>query len=287
MKLQEKGKFVEGIFGIETYSNGELVDTYTQKNMIMTTARNNMSALIAGFTTGVPIDGLVLGDFGHDGDLLTPKTFVEGREALFSEVDEHLTRIAFSSANKTLTYQGTTDFTNLVATDLIRIIGSTSNDGDYTVTNVDTVNGVITVSEALVDEPEGAKITITKDPLGTPYVYNTDGIKDGHTFDVTFTPPTSAGFAAITNITDTLDVAYDPGSIDDVTVEVDSTGNVTKYIIFIPQNKANNAHVNDVDVIAYTEAALYAGGNIFSMRTFPARTKDSNLEFKITWSITF
>lgn len=287
MKLQEKGKFVEGIFGIETYSNGELVDTYTQKNMIMTTARNNMSALIAGFDTGTPIDGLVLGDFGHDGDLLTPKVFVEGRDALFSEVDEHLTKLTFSSANKTISYEGDTDFTNLVATNVIRVAGSMWNDGDYTVTNVDTVNGVITVSEALTDEDPGAKVTITKDPLGTPYVYNTDGFKDGHTFDVSFTPPTSAGYAAITAITDTADVAYDAGSLDDVTVEVSSVSNVTKYIIFIPQNKANNSHTQDVDVIAYTEAALYAGGNIFSMRTFPARTKDSNLEFKITWSITF
>ena len=62
---------------------------------------------------------------------------------------------------------------------------------------------------------------------------------------------------------------------------------VAKYVAFIPQNRGNNAHDGSTDVIAYTEAALYAGDKIFSMRTFPARTKEGNLEFKITWSITF
>lgn len=40
-------------------------------------------------------------------------------------------------------------------------------------------------------------------------------------------------------------------------------------------------------VVAYTEAALYAGNDIFSMKTFPARVKEETVKFVITWSIIF
>ena len=41
------------------------------------------------------------------------------------------------------------------------------------------------------------------------------------------------------------------------------------------------------DAVAYTEAALYAGNSIFSMKTFPARVKEDTVKFIITWSIIF
>ena len=37
----------------------------------------------------------------------------------------------------------------------------------------------------------------------------------------------------------------------------------------------------------YTEAALYAGDNLFAMKTFPARVKENTVKFVITWSIIF
>jgi len=40
-------------------------------------------------------------------------------------------------------------------------------------------------------------------------------------------------------------------------------------------------------LISYEEAALYIGDEIFSMKTFPARVKDYNVSFEISWSITF
>ena len=39
--------------------------------------------------------------------------------------------------------------------------------------------------------------------------------------------------------------------------------------------------------MSYTEAALYAGDNIFSMKTFPARVKEDTVKLEITWSIVF
>jgi hypothetical protein len=56
------------------------------------------------------------------------------------------------------------------------------------------------------------------------------------------------------------------------------------YTITIPAACANNG---GLDPIAYTEAALYAGGEIFSMKTFPARVKEDTVKFEITWSIIF
>jgi hypothetical protein len=40
-------------------------------------------------------------------------------------------------------------------------------------------------------------------------------------------------------------------------------------------------------VIAYTEASLYAGNKIFSMKTFPARVKEDTVKLVITWAIIF
>lgn len=58
------------------------------------------------------------------------------------------------------------------------------------------------------------------------------------------------------------------------------------YIITIPAANANTNDVND-PFLAYTEAALYAKGQIFSMKTFPGRVKEETVSFKISWSIIF
>ena len=58
------------------------------------------------------------------------------------------------------------------------------------------------------------------------------------------------------------------------------------YTITIPDNAGNDTTTNGA-VVAYTEAALYAGSDIFSMKTFPARVKENTVKFEITWSIIF
>jgi len=59
------------------------------------------------------------------------------------------------------------------------------------------------------------------------------------------------------------------------------------YTITIKDANGNNKTNGATTVIAYTEAALYAGNDIFSMKTFPARVKEDTVKFEITWSIIF
>jgi len=56
------------------------------------------------------------------------------------------------------------------------------------------------------------------------------------------------------------------------------------FIVNIPDYAANSATDGTV---AYTEAALYAGPDIFSMKTFPARVKENTVRLELTWSIIF
>ena len=57
------------------------------------------------------------------------------------------------------------------------------------------------------------------------------------------------------------------------------------YTVTIP-DACGNRDGEDA-VVAYTEAALYAGDKIFSMKTFPARVKEDTVKFEITWAIIF
>ena len=59
--------------------------------------------------------------------------------------------------------------------------------------------------------------------------------------------------------------------------------NEVKYTITI---ETPNGNVPG-QAVPYTEAALYAGENLFAMKTFPARVKENTVKFVITWSIIF
>jgi len=63
------------------------------------------------------------------------------------------------------------------------------------------------------------------------------------------------------------------------------------FVITIPDYAGNldsgSSGVGGSGVMAYTEAALYSGNDIFSMKTFPARVKEETVKFIITWSIIF
>ena len=64
------------------------------------------------------------------------------------------------------------------------------------------------------------------------------------------------------------------------------TDRTVTYTITVPATNANSSNA-DNPVVAYTEAALYAGAELFSMKTFPARVKEDTVKFEITWSIIF
>jgi len=68
-------------------------------------------------------------------------------------------------------------------------------------------------------------------------------------------------------------------------INITITGRTVKYTITIPEIAANGD--NGASVIAYTEASLMAGGNIFSMKTMPARVKENTVRLVIEWSLLF
>jgi len=77
------------------------------------------------------------------------------------------------------------------------------------------------------------------------------------------------------------------GSSDVQTCEVQRiiTDRTCTYTITVPEPAGNN--VGEGAVVAYTEAALYAGTKIFSMKTFPARVKEDSVKLVIKWAIIF
>jgi hypothetical protein len=91
-----------------------------------------------------------------------------------------------------------------------------------------------------------------------------------YNYSISWTPPVDANSTV-------LDTALGVCSIS-----TSITATTTQYIFEIPTTEANNA-----GIATFTEAAMYTGSNIFSMRTFPAKIKDDTVILRITWSITF
>lgn len=65
-----------------------------------------------------------------------------------------------------------------------------------------------------------------------------------------------------------------------------TNGRTLTYSIDIPINAGNSDDPLE-PVIAFTEAALYAGDDIFSMKCFSARVKEDTVKLSVTWSIIF
>lgn len=68
------------------------------------------------------------------------------------------------------------------------------------------------------------------------------------------------------------------------------TGNEDRVIFFeieIPNGAQNPPQGQSMPYMPYSEAQLYSGNNIFSMKTFPVKYKDSSVKLVITWQIIF
>ena len=195
-----------GHFIFRTFNADGTMDEYTDKNLIMDTARSNMAKHICGLTTASIINKFVLGTMGHVNTILEPKIagengFIPSRIKLFSE----------ETAGGGLNY---------------RIAFNTSSAGTS-----------ITDSSAVGDMYDGNVLSFSDDTS-----YNT--------------------------------------------VQRVISGNTVTYTIDIPLTNANSIDINN-PTIAFTEAALYAGTEIFSMKTFPARVKENTVRFQIIWTIIF
>lgn len=204
-----------GVFNFKSLDeNDNVLDEYTEKNLIMDSARNNMAQLIGGVTSGngasigYAINRFVIGTKGHVGnDIL--------------------------------------DFQQVGETDTSKPVGHQTFDGARQ----------SLFSEAIVGAPN---YRITLDPTGDNDITVT---ADGQRYEGS----NSVG-------------APETGN----TVRRLVSGRTVTYTVTIPVDNANAA-----TPLAYTEAALYAGSEIFSMKTFPARVKENTVKFEISWSIIF
>lgn len=92
------------------------------------------------------------------------------------------------------------------------------------------------------------------------------------TYPITFTNPgVPVGACTITSELDT-----------GTTIALTYANNDVKYTIEIPEGAANGT-----GVAVYTEAALYAGSSIFSMKCFPGKIKDNTVSLRVIWTIKF
>ena len=62
--------------------------------------------------------------------------------------------------------------------------------------------------------------------------------------------------------------------------------NSVTYTFTIEEGIGHNAIAGGV-FVPYTEAGLYAGDVLFSLKTFAAKVKDESTKFVITWKIYF
>ena len=96
-----------------------------------------------------------------------------------------------------------------------------------------------------------------------------------YNYPIVFTNPgTSNGVCAV--------VSEPDSGTASTTINLKYLNNNIKYTIEIPELAANNT-----GIVVFTEAALYAGDNIFSMKCFPGKIKDSTVSLRVIWTIIF
>ena len=231
----------------ELDKNYNILDEYSENNLIMASARESMSEIFAKKTSSKGIQKIVFGTFGYkDDNLTTPKTETEGyvkeRTRLFSETID-LGDVSVSLLkNDVIKYTG-----------ILNGTGSTNNYYIY----LGSDNTVDLKTTSYTDITLWKKIGTTK-----PFSYA-----------VSFDLPGADGYAL--NL-----VEDDIGSNSTCSVVQDSTS--VTFTIELSTDAANN-----VNGVQFTEAALYANDRIFSMKTFSAKNKNDGTILRVIWRIIF
>jgi len=261
----------KGHFKIESIDKrGKILDAWEDDNLIMDAARTSVAKMFSNLnTTPEPfINKIVLGSRGHQyttspydiqTNITTPKTPLEGvvssRDRLFSEfvtVTSGVSTIPVLSKGDVV-YNNTLD--GAAAIGYYEYIGSGAT--SYAVTAAVLTGGDWFFIHASVP----------------PY----------YLFSNFTLPGTTAGggsVAAITSENDSL-TSNQTGT----TFSVEQSGSSVIFRYIVPTNVGNGQFGT---TSSFTEAALYADNSaIFSMKTFPARNKDTSVELRITWTITF
>jgi len=132
----------------------------------------------------------------------------------------------------------------------------------------------------------------------------------GDTWPITWDPSLPATIPGLANTYTVIDEGYTTNpnlaapsgdaSYVQVTTDTDGINYTITYTFTIHNGNANGKAADLSDkAIAWTEAALYVHwdrnlavepkqlGEIFAMRTFPAKIKDNATSFKITWKVIF
>lgn len=203
---------VYGVFNIKSFDkDNNVIDEYTDSNLIVYTARAVMAGNIGDYLTPVaitPINSFVLGTRGHRAENILDTVLV-------GETQPGL---------------------GLFNPERSSLFSEESNEYNYKITF----------------NPQGDKVVTRANLPGT--------LRKGTT-TVTTDSSTNTVVREMTGI----------------------RNNEIRYTITI---ETPNANVPG-QATPYTEAALYAGENLFAMKTFPARVKENTVKFIITWSIIF
>lgn len=201
----DKSYDIKGEFHIDVYNGDNIVDTFTNKNLVVTGSRSAVSALVSGIKGGQPINRLSLGTRGHIStlDKFHPKE-VGGEyseDGILLKFDESRSKLFCEEYNE-LTFD-------------IKFYPVGGNDESQKVSGLAFYGGTEV-------ETQNTFVEIFCDCNSVTYIFTIEeGIGHGGTF------------------------------------------------------------------VPYTEAGLYAGNVLFSMKTFAAKVKDESTKFVITWKIYF
>ncbi len=241
----------KGHFSIQSLDlQGNVIDEWADDNMIMESARQSMAEIFTTATASPGINKIVLGTKGHIGDdIVTPKGFDEG----FTKYRDRLFSVPIIVGdNYTL---------SAITGDLIKytgVLNNTGTSGRYYMYNesrdIDSTSSNIIDFSEWIDYGEELPFSYEVD-FELPKLYNGDCVN----------------------------IVEDGGYVG-------STVNVSQSdtsVVFTFDIAADAANGGGDGYNAITEAALYANGRIFSMKTFRAKIKDSTILLRIVWKITF
>lgn len=245
----------KGHFAIQTIdADNQVIDQWEDNNMIMEVARTTMSKILSQINGGITINKLILGTNGHVGSSITiPKTsnegFVSDRDRLFSEELE-------IDDNESVP---------LHLNDIVKYVGSASATG-------------ITNHFYRYVAPAATISTNTTNFEDTAIWENLDE-DEPYTYEIEFTLPETND----ANATNIIEDDISSGS----TVHILQEGTSVTFTTNIVPAAANSGGGAGAGTSVFTEAALYSGDDIFAMKVFKAKIKDSTVLLRIIWTITF
>jgi len=229
----------------------KVIDVEEDKNMIMTGARTTMSKLFAGIAGASLPNKLVIGTEGNvEGSILTPKDSTEGFIKTRNTLFSLLTKSTKSGEIEDLIRNNIIYYegVNDSFTGLYRYVGNT-------IINL-SMNDVVIESadfEPMDDLPE--------------------------TFSTSFTLPGTQTLS----VDGSEIIADDAEGTNGAVVTVLLTGTSVSFRFEIGTDYANGVD----NATIYTEAGIFAGDDLFCMKTFPAKIKDRTVIFRINWTIVF